>query len=139
MFVRKKTIDELKTKILSLEEGLHKQWLITSEQQEVIEFLSQHSKDDVEICYHYEKSIFLPKPKMVFLHKGKLKNVIFDFKMTLPFKLVENGEESFVVRRGSNRYYKVDKESEKYVEVTEFYKTDEKVNAHPTEKSDETT
>ena len=132
MFVRKKTIEELKTKILSLEEGLHKQ-------QEIIEFLSQHSKDDVEICYHYEKSIFLPKPKMVFLYEGKLKNVIFDFKMTSPFKLVENGKESFVVKRDFSRYYKVDKKSGKYVEVTEFYKTDEKADENPTEKSDETT
>lgn len=141
MFVRKKIIEEFKTKILSLEEGLHKQRIKTDKQQEIIDFLAKYGKDYIKIEYSRYMT-FLPHSRTctaLLLYEGELKSIKLETLICRNMEVVYNEENHFVVKIDENSYYKINKDSGGYVEVTEFYKTDEKTDAHPTEKSDETT
>lgn len=141
MFVRKKTIEELKTKILSLEEGLHKQRIKTDKQQEVIDFLAKYGKDYIKIEYSHWM-MFMPHSRTctaILLYEGELKSIKLETLICRNMKVVYNEENHFVVKVDDDTYYKINKDSGGYVEVTEFYKTDEKVDVQPTEKSEETT
>ena len=146
MFVRKKTIDEFKDKILSLEEGLHKQRIKTDKQQEIIDFLAKYGKDHIEIKnkgFSYNAPFSLHYEALL-LRNGKLTTIdLSDIVLSDIFRydinVVENLENHFVVKVKNARYFKINKDSGGYVEVTEFYKPDEKSDEEPTEKSDETT
>ena len=141
MFVKKKTIEEFKTKILSLEERLHEQRIKTDKQQEVIDFLAKYGKDYIKIEYSHWM-MFLPRSRTctaILLYEGELKSIKLETLICCNMEVVYNEENHFVVKTDENVYYKINKDSGGYVDVTEFYKTDEKADAQSTEKSDETT
>ena len=75
----------------------------------------------------------------ILLYEGELKSIKLETLICRNMEVVYNEENHFVVKVDDDTYYKINKDSGGYVEVTEFYKTDVNSNENPTEKSDETT